>query len=210
MHPVLEQFQKTRIVPVIAIDDPAKAVPLVTAMSKGGVPIAEITFRTAAGEEAIRRVAKECPDIVVGAGTVLTCEQVDKAIAAGAQFIVSPGFNPKVVDYCLQKGILITPGVVTPSEMEQAIERGLNVVKFFPAEPAGGLNYLKAVSAPYPMLKFMPTGGVGPKNLKEYLAFAKILACGGSWMATKALIGEAKWDEITALCQEATDLVVSM
>lgn len=209
MNQVLDQLGKIRIVPVIAIDDPDKAVPLAQAMARGGIPCAEITFRTAQGEEAMRRVAKDVPEVLLGAGTVLTTEQVDRAIEAGAKFVVSPGFNPKVVNYCLAKGMPVTPGCSTPTDMEQAIERGLEVVKFFPAEPAGGLAYIKAVAAPYPMLKFMPTGGIGPGNLKEYLAFEKILACGGSWMVKKELIAENRFDEIERLCAEAAALANS-
>lgn len=203
MHPVLNEISKIGIVPVIAISNVDMAVPLAKALIAGGIPCAEVTFRTKEGEESIRRIAREMPDVLLGAGTVLTCEQVDRAIDAGAKFIVSPGFNQKVVDYCIQKGIPITPGCSTPSDMERAIESGLEVVKFFPAEQAGGLAYLKAVSAPYPMLRFMPTGGINPVNLNEYLAFDKIIACGGSWMVKSDLINGGKFDEITAMCKQA-------
>ena len=206
MQQILEAIWKVRIVPVIAIDDPDKALPLVQAMAAGGLPCAEITFRTAQGEEAIRRVARQAPDILLGAGTVLTVEQVDRAMDAGAQFIVTPGFNPKVVDYCLKKGMPITPGCSTPSDMEQAIERGLEAVKFFPAGQSGGLPFLKAVAAPYTMLRFMPTGGIGPHNLREYLAFDRILACGGSWMVKKEWINSGRFDTITKICAEAVTL----
>ncbi|MCL2056832.1 MAG: bifunctional 4-hydroxy-2-oxoglutarate aldolase/2-dehydro-3-deoxy-phosphogluconate aldolase [Oscillospiraceae bacterium] len=203
MHPVLEQISKIAIVPVIKIDDVEKAVPLAKALAAGGIPCAEITFRTAEGEEAIRRIAKELPDILLGAGTVLTKAQVDKAIDAGAKFIVSPGLNPEVVAYCAEKGIPITPGCANPSDIEQALAFGLEVVKFFPAEQAGGLDYIKAVSAPYPSLKFMPTGGINAANITKYLAFEKILACGGSWMVPADLISAGKFDEITRLSKEA-------
>lgn len=203
MNQVLEQISQIGIVPVIAIDDVEKAVPLAKALVAGGIPCAEVTFRTAEGEEAIRRMAKEVPEILVGAGTVLTTEQVDRAVDAGAKFIVSPGLNPKVVSYCVEKNIPITPGCANPSDVEQAIELGLNVVKFFPAEQAGGLPYIKSMSAPYGNMRFMPTGGVNAANLSEYLAFDKILACGGSWMVNKALISAGKFDEITELCKEA-------
>jgi len=203
MHEVLEELGKTGIVPVIKIDDAEKAVPLARALMAGGIPCAEITFRTAQGEEAIRRIAKEVPEILLGAGTVLTTDQVDRAVAAGAKFIVSPGLNPKVVGYCVQKGIPITPGCANPSDIEQALEFGLEVVKFFPAEQAGGLEYIKAVSAPYPSLKFMPTGGVNAENISRYIAFEKIHACGGSWMAGADLINSGDFEKITALSREA-------
>ena len=203
MNAVLEQLSKIGIVPVIKIDDVDKAVPLAKALKQGGLPCAEVTFRTAQGEEAIRRIAKEVPDVLVGAGTVLTTEQVDRAIDAGAKFIVSPGLNPKVVAYCVEKGIPVTPGCANPSDVEQAIQLGLDVVKFFPAEQAGGINYIKAIAAPYVNMKFMPTGGVNASNRNSYLAFDKILCCGGSWMVKADLIDEGRFDEITALCQEA-------
>jgi 2-dehydro-3-deoxyphosphogluconate aldolase/(4S)-4-hydroxy-2-oxoglutarate aldolase len=208
MNSILEEIGKVRIIPVIAIDDACKALPLVRAMARGGIPCAEITFRTAQGEEAIKIVAREEPNILLGAGTVLTPDQVDRAINAGAGFIVSPGFNPRVVDYCLNKGIPITPGCSTPSDMEQAIERGLDVVKFFPAEQSGGIDFIKAVSAPYPMLKYIPTGGIGPDNLHKYLSFDKILACGGSWMVKKELVNNGMYEEIESLCIEAAALAV--
>lgn len=203
MHTVLEQIEKIGIVPVIAISDVEKAVPLAKALIAGGIPCAEVTFRTAEGEESIRRMAKEVPEILVGAGTVITTEQVDRAIAAGAKFIVSPGFNRKVVAYCNEKNIPITPGCSNPSDIERALEMGLSVVKFFPAEQSGGLDYIKAVSAPYTTVRFMPTGGVNAANITKYLAFDKIVACGGSWMVTADLINGGKFDEITAMCKEA-------
>lgn len=208
MHDILERIGEIGIVPVIKIDDVERAVPLAKALMAGGIPCAEITFRTAEGEEAIRRVAAEKLDILLGAGTVLTVEQVDKAIAAGAKFIVSPGFNPKVVSYCIEKGIPVTPGCANPSDIEMALEHGLEVVKFFPAEQAGGLDYIKAVSAPYPSLKFMPTGGVNAANINKYLAFNKILACGGSWMVPASLINEGDFASITALCRAAVQAVL--
>ena len=188
MHSVLEALGKIGIVPVIKIDDATKAVPLAKALIAGGVPCAEITFRTHAGEEAIRRINKEVPDILLGAGTVLSVDQVDRAINAGAKFIVSPGFNPKVVSHCITKGIPITPGCSNPSDIEQALELGLDVVKFFPAEQAGGLDYIKAIAAPYTTLKFLPTGGINAANIANYIAYEKILASGGSWMVTADLI----------------------
>lgn len=208
MHAILEQISKIGVVPVIKIDDVEKAVPLAKALIAGGIPCAEITFRTAEGEEAIRRVAEAKLDILLGAGTVLSCEQVDRAIAAGAKFIVSPGFNRKVVNYCAEKDIPITPGCSCPSDMEQALEAGLDVVKFFPAEQAGGLDFIKAVAAPYTALKFMPTGGVNAGNIAKYLAFEKIIACGGSWMVPAKLINEGGFDEITRLCREAVQTML--
>lgn len=203
MNAILEQLSKIGIVPVIKIDDVEKAVPLAKALEAGGLPCAEVTFRTAQGEEAIRRIAKEVPNVLVGAGTVLTTEQVDRAIDAGAKFIVSPGLNPKVVSYCVEKGIPVTPGCANPSDVEQAIELGLDVVKFFPAEQAGGINYIKAIAAPYVNMKFMPTGGVSAANLNEYLSFDKILCCGGSWMVKADLIDSGNFEEITRLCKQA-------
>jgi len=202
MH-ILEEIKRIGIVPVIAMEDAAKAPDLARALLAGGIPCAEVTFRTAAGEEAIRKIANEAPEVLIGAGTVLTVEQAERAIRAGAKFIVSPGFNPEVVRYCVEQNVPHFPGCATPSEMEQAMGFGLTHLKFFPAEQAGGLGYLKAVSAPYPNLRFIPTGGIGPENLAEYLAFPKVLACGGSWMAPKALIDAEKFDEITRLCKEA-------
>ena len=210
MHKVLEEIGKTGIVPVIKIDDVEKAVPLARALTEGGIPCAEITFRTAQGEEAIRRITKEVPGVLVGAGTVLTSGQVDRAIDAGAKFIVSPGLNPKVVAHCLEKNIPVTPGCACPSDIEQALEFGLDVVKFFPAEQAGGLEYIKAVSAPYPNLKFMPTGGINAGNIARYIAFEKILACGGSWMAGADLINTGNFEKITTLAREAVLSLLDM
>lgn len=203
MHEILQEISNIGIVPVIAIEDANKAPALARALSAGGLPAAEVTFRTAAGEEAIRRIAAECPEVVVGAGTVTTKEQVDRALDAGAKFIVSPGFNPEIVRYGLDKGALMLPGTATPGEMEQAMALGLHVVKFFPAEQNGGVAKLKAVAGPYKNLMWMPTGGVNTKNLLDYLCFDQILACGGTWMVKKDLIEGEKWDEITAICKDA-------
>ena len=170
MNEVLEKIQKIGIVPVVVLDDAKDAAPLAKALCEGGLPCAEVTFRTAAAEESIRLMAEKFPEMLVGAGTVLTTEQVDAAVKAGAKFIVSPGFDPEIVDYCLKKGIPVYPGCVSPSEVAQAVKRGLKVVKFFPAEPAGGLPMIKAMAAPYAGLKFMPTGGINAKNLEEYLS----------------------------------------
>ncbi|MDR1972432.1 MAG: bifunctional 4-hydroxy-2-oxoglutarate aldolase/2-dehydro-3-deoxy-phosphogluconate aldolase [Treponema sp.] len=203
MDKVLEDLGKIGIIPVIKIDDPGKAVPLARALIAGGIPCAEITFRTAQGEEAIRRIAAEVPECLVGAGTVLSTDQVDRALKAGAKFIVSPGYNPKVVNYCIEKGIPVTPGCSNPSDFEAALEAGLEVVKFFPAEQSGGIDYIKAVAAPYTSLQFIPTGGINAGNIGKYLAYDKILACGGTWMVGADLINAGDFAKITALSKEA-------
>lgn len=207
MHEMLEKIQKTGIVPVVVLEDAKDAVPLAKALCDGGLPCAEVTFRTAAAEEAIRIMVKEFPQMLVGAGTVLTTEQVDRAVAAGAKFIVSPGLNPRIVKYCVEKGILIVPGCSNPSDVEQALENGLDVVKFFPAEQAGGLAMIKAMAAPYVGVKFMPTGGINAKNVKEYLAYDRILACGGSWMVKGDLVKAGDFAKITELTKEAVEIV---
>ena len=207
MMEVLEQFEKIGIIPVVVLDDAKDAESLGEALCRGGLPCAEVTFRTDAAEESIRIMAEKVPDMIVGAGTVLTTEQVDRAVAAGAKFIVSPGLNPKVVKYCIDKGIPVTPGTQTPSEMEQAMELGLHVVKFFPAEPAGGLRMIKAVAAPYVGLRFMPTGGINENNVSEYLAYDRILACGGSWMVKKDLVKAGEFDRIEEMVRRAADIV---
>lgn len=208
MNEVLEKIQKIGIVPVVVLDDAKDAAPLAKALCEGGLPCAEVTFRTAAAEESIRIMAKEFPDMLVGAGTVLTTEQVDRAVNAGAKFIVSPGLNPVVVKYCVDKGIPVTPGTANPSDIETAISLGLDVVKFFPAEQAGGLAMIKAMSAPYTTMKFMPTGGINAKNLNSYLAFDKILACGGSWMVKKDLVEAGEFDKIRDLTKEAVQTML--
>lgn len=208
MNEMLSKIQKMGIVPVIKLDDAKDAVPLAKALVEGGLPCAEITFRTAAAEESIRLMRQAYPDMLIGAGTVLTTEQVDKAINAGATFIVSPGLNPKVVRYCVEKDIPITPGCANPSDIEAAIELGLDVVKFFPAEAAGGLAMIKAMAAPYVNMKFMPTGGINAKNLLSYLDFPKIIACGGSWMVSDEMVKAGEFDKITALTKEAVALML--
>ena len=208
MNDVLQQIYNIGIVPVIAIDDAAQAVPLAKALVAGGLPAAEVTFRTAAGEEAIRRISAEVPEMLVGAGTVLTKEQADRAIAAGSKFVVSPGFNPEITRYVIDKGVLMMPGTATPGEMEQAMSMGLNVLKFFPAEQNGGVAKLKALAGPYTNLRWMPTGGVNTKNMMDYLNFDRIVACGGTWMVKKDLIDGQKWDEITAICKEAVQTML--
>ena len=207
MHEVLQKIQEIGIVPVVVLDDAKDAAPLAKALCEGGLPCAEVTFRTEAAEESIRIMAEQFPDMLVGAGTVLTTEQVDRAVAAGAKFIVSPGLNPKVVKYCVEKGILITPGTCTPSEVEQAIEHGLEVVKFFPAEQAGGLAMIKAMAAPYTNMMFMPTGGISPSTVRDYLGFKKIIACGGSWMVKGDLVKAGDFAKITELSKEAVAIV---
>ena len=207
MNKVLEEIKKIGIVPVVVLDDAKDAEPLAKALCEGGLPCAEVTFRTEAAEESIRIISEKYPEMLVGAGTVLTTEQVDRAVAAGAKFIVSPGFNPKIVKYCIDRDIPVTPGTQTPSEMEQAIEMGLDVVKFFPAEPAGGLKMIKAVAAPYTMLQFMPTGGINLNNVEEYLEYDRILACGGSWMVKGDLVKAGKFDEIQKMTADAAALV---
>ena len=207
MNAVLEKLHEIGIVPVVVLEDAKDAKPLAQALCDGGLSCAEVTFRTAAAEECIRIMSQEFPEMLVGAGTVLTIEQVDRAVAAGAKFIVSPGINPKVVKYCVEKGIPITPGCITPSEVEIAIENGLEVVKFFPAEQAGGLAMIKAMAAPYVGMKFMPTGGINAKNVKEYLAYDRIIACGGSWMVKGDLVKAGDFAKITELTKEAVEIV---
>ena len=207
MNEVLQRLSRTGIVPVIAIDDAEKAVPLARALTAGGLPAAEVTFRTAAGEEAIRRIARECPEVLVGAGTVLNLAQCDRALAAGARFIVSPGYNETLVNYCVEKGVPVLPGCANASDMTRAVNAGLKLVKFFPAEQSGGLAKIKSMSAPFPMFKVMPTGGVNLKNLKEYLSSPIIAACGGSYMVTADLIDNQKWDEIIELCKKSREIV---
>lgn len=207
MNEVLEKIQKIGIVPVVVLDDAKDAAPLAKALCEGGLPCAEVTFRTAAAEESIRMMSEQFPEMLVGAGTVLTTEQVDRAVAAGAKFIVSPGLNPRIVKYCVEKGILIIPGCANPSDIEQALENGLEVVKFFPAEPAGGLRMIKAMAAPYVGVKFMPTGGINQNNVKDYLAYDRILACGGSWMVKGDMVAAGEFDKIKELAAEAVEIV---
>ena len=207
MNQIIEQFKKIGIIPVVVLNDSKDALPLGKALCDGGLPCAEVTFRTEAAEESIRLMAEAYPELLVGAGTVLTREQVDRAVNAGARFIVSPGLNPGIVTYCQEKGIPVLPGVITPSEIAQALELGLEVVKFFPAEPAGGLKMIQAMGAAYTTLKFMPTGGINAQNVKDYLKSNKIIACGGSWMVKGQMIDEGRFDEIISLCREAAAIV---
>lgn len=208
MNEILRKIQKIGIVPVIRIDDEDQAVPLAKALYDGGLPLAEITFRTAAAAGAIRKIAKALPDMLLGAGTIMTREQVDQSIDAGASFMVSAGFNPAIASYAISKEFPVAPGTATPGEMEQAMALGLDTVKFFPAELNGGIAKLKALSGPYPNLMFMPTGGVSLKNMNDYLSFNRVLACGGTWLATPEDIRAGNWDKITALSREAVQTML--
>ena len=210
MNDMIKELYSIGLIPVIKIDNPDDAVPLAKALIDGGLPAAEITFRTACAAEAIKKITDTYPEMLVGAGTVLTTEQVDAAIAAGSKFLVSPGLNPKVTAYALSKGIPMLPGCSNPSDIEAALELGLKTVKFFPAEAAGGLPMLKAMAAPYGQLTFMPTGGINADNLLSYLKFNKIIACGGSFMVKDELIKEKKWDEITALTKNAVKVMLGL
>ncbi len=210
MQEMAAKIEQLGVVPVVVLEEVKDAVPLAKALCDGGLPCAEVTFRTAAAEESIREMSKAYPEMLVGAGTVLTKEQVDRAVGAGARFIVSPGFDPEIVDYCLEKQIPVFPGCITPSEVAQAVKRGLKVVKFFPAEQFGGVATIKALSAPYVGLKFMPTGGVNAKNLKDYLTCKSIIACGGSWMVKGDMIKAGEFDKIKEMTQEAVNLVAEI
>ncbi len=207
MSTIFEKFSKIGIIPVVVLEDAKDAGPLGKALMEGGLPCAEVTFRTAAAEEAIKIMTEKFPDMLVGAGTVLTTEQADSAIAAGAKFIVSPGLNPDVVAHCVKKGIPVTPGTCTPTDVEKALTFGLDVVKFFPAEPAGGLDFIKAIAAPYVGVKFMPTGGINANNVRDYLKYDRIIACGGSWMVKGDLIKAGDFEKIKELTAEAAGIV---
>ena len=210
MKTLEERFYDYAVVPVVVLNDADDAIPLADALIKGGLPCAEVTFRTDAAEESIRRICESFPDMLVGAGTVLTTEQVERAHKAGAKFIVSPGFDPEIIDYCISIGLPVLPGCITPSEIAQAVKRGLKVVKFFPAEQSGGVAMIKAMAAPYSMVKFMPTGGISTKNLADYLSCDKILCCGGSWMVKEDRIKSGSFDKITDMTKEATALASSI
>ena len=210
MKTLEERFYDYAVVPVVVLNDADDAIPLADALIKGGLPCAEVTFRTDAAEESIRRIFESFPDMLVGAGTVLTTEQVERAHKAGAKFIVSPGFDPEIIDCCISIGLPVLPGCITPSEIAQAVKRGLKVVKFFPAEQSGGVAMIKAMAAPYSMVKFMPTGGISTKNLADYLSCDKILCCGGSWMVKEDLIKSGSFDKITDMTKEATALARSI
>ncbi|MDR1732340.1 MAG: bifunctional 4-hydroxy-2-oxoglutarate aldolase/2-dehydro-3-deoxy-phosphogluconate aldolase [Synergistaceae bacterium] len=208
MNAVLQKIADVGVVPVVKLDSPDQALPLGQALMAGSLPVAEVTFRTDAAEESIKRLSAELPDLLVGAGTVTTIDQAKRAVAAGAKFLVSPGFNPAVVKYCVDNNIPITPGMNSPSQIEQGLELGLSVLKFFPAEQSGGLPMLKAFAGPYSGVRYIPTGGIGPKNLAEYLAFPKVLAVGGSWMVKPELLAAGNYAEVTRLCQEAVMLAL--
>lgn len=202
---LVDELENVGIVPVIKLENVNDAEKLAKALRDGGINCAEVTFRAKGAEEVISRMTKAYPDMLVGAGTVLTCEQADAAIKAGAKFCVAPGLNPKVVKHCLDKGVPFAPGLSSASEIEQALELGLDFAKFFPAEQAGGLAYIKAVCGPYTTMRFMPTGGVTADNLNGYLAYKKIVCCGGSWIVPPALLNAGDWAGITKLCREAID-----
>ena len=206
MQKVTDRIYETGIVPVVSILDAGDAEPLAQALIKGGLPGAEVTFRTDAAEEAIGIMTEKFPQMLVGAGTVLTVDQIERAAAAGAKFVVSRGFDPEIVDYCLRIRMPVFPGCVTPSEVAQAVKRGLKVVKFFPAQAFGGIKTIQAIAAPYGGLKFLPTGGIGPDNLKSYLLCKEVIACGGSWMVKSEMIQSGSFDRIEALTREAVRL----
>ena len=208
MSDVNKRIEEIGVVPVIKLTNPERdAKPLADALCEGGLPVAEVTFRAAGADTAIRLMKEAHPEMLVGAGTVLTTEHVDKALAAGAEFIVTPGFDGELVAYCQEKGIAIFPGCTTPTDYHAAYKFGLEVLKFFPAEQSGGLAKIKAMNAPFPMFKVMPTGGISLKNLKEYLSAPVICACGGSYMVTADLIENQKWDEIIDLCKQSVEIV---
>ena len=207
MNRILDELIGFGVVPVVVLNRAEDAKPLAEALMKGGLKCAEVTFRTDAAAESIRIMTENFPEMMVGAGTVLSTEQVDAARAAGAKFIVSPGFDPEVVDYCIKNDIPVLPGIATPSEAAQGVKRGLKIVKFFPAEQAGGLPMIKAMAAPYTGLKFLPTGGINAENMKDYLSFEKVAACGGSWMVKGSLIDAGDFRKIEELTREAVELV---
>ncbi|WP_105901208.1 bifunctional 4-hydroxy-2-oxoglutarate aldolase/2-dehydro-3-deoxy-phosphogluconate aldolase [Vibrio gangliei] len=206
MTSIKQRLSEIKVVPVIAIKDADKAVKLAQVLVENGLPCAEVTFRTPAAAQAIKNMREAYPDMLIGSGTVLTTKQVDESIEAGVDFVVSPGLNPTTVKYCQQRGVTIVPGVNNPSLVEQAMELGLDTLKFFPAEPSGGVNMLKALTAVYPV-SFMPTGGVSPKNVNDYLAIPAVFACGGTWMIPTDLIDNEKWDELAALVADVAKVI---
>jgi len=207
MSEIVDQLERAGVVPVITAEPGLDAGALGRALVQGGLPIAEITLRTEAGLAAIKQMADDVPDMLVGAGTVLRTEQVAEAIMAGARFIVAPGLNGAVVEECLAHNIPIFPGVCTPSEIEAALEMGLTILKFFPAQPMGGIATLRAIGAPYPMVRFMPTGGINPQNLADYLALGNVVACGGSWMVPTDAVAAGDYDKIADLAATASTIV---
>ncbi len=204
MNQMYERFEKIGIIPVVVLDDAKDAVALGNALVKGGLPAAEVTFRTAAAKDSIAAMAQNCPDLLVGAGTVLSTEMVDEALAAGAQFIVSPGFDEEVVRYCIEKNVPVLPGTCTPSDVQNCYKLGLRYVKFFPAEASGGLKMIKNIAAPYNMMHFMPSGGINEKNMEEYLKDSCIFCVGGSWMVKADMIRKGEFDKIEELCSKAS------
>jgi 2-dehydro-3-deoxyphosphogluconate aldolase/(4S)-4-hydroxy-2-oxoglutarate aldolase len=208
MENILKLIEDFGIVPVVRIEKAEDALPLGNALRDGELPLAEITFRTAAAEEAIRTLTEQAPELIVGAGTVLTTEQARAAIGAGARFVVSPGFNPKVVSFCREQGVPVIPGVNSPTQIEEAMECGLSVMKFFPAEESGGAAFLKAIAAPYEGIRFIPTGGINTANMISYLSLKNVIACGGSWMVKTELISAGKFEEITRLTREAVRVLL--
>ncbi|HIF9329581.1 TPA: bifunctional 4-hydroxy-2-oxoglutarate aldolase/2-dehydro-3-deoxy-phosphogluconate aldolase [Photobacterium damselae] len=207
MSSIKEQLKALKVIPVIAIDKAEDIIPLGKVLAENGLPAAEITFRSEAAVEAIRLLRETQPDMLIGAGTVLNRDQAIAAKEAGATFIVSPGFNPNTVKACQEIGIDIVPGVNNPSTVEAALEMGLTTLKFFPAEASGGINMVKSLLAPYTDIELMPTGGINPANIKDYLAIPRVLACGGTWMVDKKLIEEGNWEELARLTREAVKLV---
>lgn len=207
MNDVLKKISEVGILPVVVLDDAKDATKLAKALIEGGLPCAEVTFRTDAAEESIKLIAAEYPDMLVGAGTVLSVEQVKRAVNAGAKFIVSPGFDEEVVKYCLDNNIPVTPGVCTPSDVQKGYKMGLDVLKFFPAEPSGGLSMIKAIAAPYTMMKFIPTGGINENNMEDYVKYDRILAIGGSWMVKSSLIKNGEFDKIKDMTAVAVNRV---
>lgn len=206
MNPIFEKLERVGMIPVIKLEDTSKAAALADALMRGGIPVAEVTFRAAGADHVIRQIRQACPDMAVGAGTVLTVEQAKVAIDAGALYIVAPGLNPKVVSYCQEQGVPVIPGCATPSEIEQALEMGLEVVKFFPAEQLGGLATIKALCGPYSNIRFIPTGGINLDNLTQYLTHPRIVACGGTFMVKTEMIDSGDWDGIVALCRRAMEV----
>ena len=207
MDPMVQKLRDTGVIPVIALEEETQALPLAQALLEGGIPAAEVTFRTAAAPGAIRRMAKAHPEMLVCAGTVLTVDQAKEAVDCGAQAIISPGTNPKVVEWCLRENVPVYPGVATPTEVEAALALGLTTLKLFPAQVVGGVSMLKALYGPYRQVKFMPTGGISPANLGDYLTQPNVVACGGSWLCPKELLAAGNWQKIAGLAKACADLV---
>lgn len=207
MNNTIEIISKHKIIPVAAIDNPEDSLYVAEALLKAGLPLIEVTFRTKTAGESIRLISEHFPEMVVGAGTVLSVEQTKSAIENGARCVVSPGINPNVVKYAANHNLVALPGVMTPTEIEQAIGLGLQYVKFFPAEAAGGVRMLKAFSGPYSEMRFMPTGGISPENFNNYLKLSNVFACGGSWMVNKSLVANKEFDKITKITRDAIDML---